>query len=142
MGAWEPYFPTRLQLDQLSRSIASAVSRAVERAVDQALASLPSLPGNSGFAPGNFRLKAISNSMTKALVKSCVFVVCKTMFTIGESQAISHANRTANTRTPNCQSSQGKIKHQKILWSEERRLEIQRPKQQRWMEMVATNKRA
>ena len=38
------------QPDQLSRSIASAVSRAVERAVDQALASLPSLPGNSGFA--------------------------------------------------------------------------------------------
>ena len=32
-----------------------------------------------------------------------------TMFTIVESQAISHANRTANTRTPNCQSSQGKI---------------------------------
>ena len=77
--------------------------------------------------------------MTKALMKSCVFVVCKTMFTIGESQAISHANRTANTRTPNCQSSQGKIWHRKILWSEERRLEIQRRKQQRWMEMVATN---
>ena len=38
------------QPDQLSRSIASRVSRAVERAVDQALASLPSLPGNSGFA--------------------------------------------------------------------------------------------
>ena len=38
------------QPDQLSRSIASTVSRAVERAVDQALASLPSLPGNSGFA--------------------------------------------------------------------------------------------
>ena len=38
------------QPDQLSRSIASAVSRAVERAVDKALASLPSLPGNSGFA--------------------------------------------------------------------------------------------
>ena len=72
-------------------------------------------------------------------MKSCVFVVCKTMFTIGESQAISHANRTANTRTPNCQSSQGKIWHRKILWSEERRLEIQRRKQQRWMEMVATN---
>ena len=85
---------------------------------------------------GNIRLKAI---MTKALMKSCVFIVCKTMFTIGESQAISHANRTANTRTPNCQSSQGKIWHRKILWSEERRLEIQRRKQQRWMEMVATN---
>ena len=56
-------------------------------------------------------------SMTKALMKSCVFVVCKTMFTIGESQAISHANRTANTRTPNCQSSQGKIWHRKILWT-------------------------
>ena len=40
-------------------------------------------------------------------MKSCVFVVCKTMFTIGESQATSHANRTANTKTPNCQSSQG-----------------------------------
>ena len=38
------------QPDQLSRSVASAVSRAVERAVDQALESLPSLPGNSGFA--------------------------------------------------------------------------------------------
>ena len=73
-------------------------------------------------------------SMTKVLMKSCVFVVCKTMFTIGESQAISHANRTANTRTPNFQSSQGKISHRKILWSEERRLEIQRRKQQRWME--------
>ena len=32
--------------------------------------------------------------------------------------SISHANRTANTRTPNCQSSQGKIWHRKILWSE------------------------
>ena len=52
-------------------------------------------------------------SMTKALMKSCLFIVCKTMFTIDESQAISHANRIANTRTPNCQSSQGKI-----LWSE------------------------
>ena len=31
--------------------------------------------------------------------------------------AIFHANRTANTRTPNCQSSQGKIWHRKILWS-------------------------
>ena len=40
------------------------------------------------------------------------------MFTIGESQAISHANRTANTRTPNFQYSQGKIWHRKILWSE------------------------
>ena len=39
------------QPDQLSRSIASAVSRAIERAVYQALSSLPSLPGNSGFAP-------------------------------------------------------------------------------------------
>ena len=77
--------------------------------------------------------------MTKALMKSCCFVVYKTIFTIGESQAISRANRTANTRTQNCQSSQGKIWHQKILWSEERRLEIQRRKQQRWMEMVATN---
>ena len=40
------------------------------------------------------------------------------MFTIGESQAISHENRTANTRTPNFQSSQGKISHRKILRSE------------------------
>ena len=48
---------------------------------------------------------------------SCLFIVCKTMFTIGESQAISHANTTANTRTPNCQYSQGKISHRKILWS-------------------------
>ena len=81
-------------------------------------------------------------SMTKVFMESCLFIFCKTMFTIDESQAISHANGTANTRTPNCQSSQGKIWHRKILWSEERRLEIQRPKQQRWMEMVATNKRA
>ena len=57
-------------------------------------------------------------SMIKVFMKSCLFIVCKTMFTIGESQAISHANRTANTRTPNCQSSQGKIWHRKILWSE------------------------
>ena len=64
------------------------------------------------------------------------------MFTIGESQAISHANRAANTRTPNCQSSQGKIWHWKILRSEERWLEIQRRKQQRWMETAATNSRA
>ena len=50
-------------------------------------------------------------SMTKVHVfmKSCLFVVCKIMFTIGESQAISHANRTANTRTPNCQYSRGMI---------------------------------
>ena len=38
--------------------------------------------------------------MTKVFTKSCLFIVCKTMFTIGESQAISLANRTANTRTP------------------------------------------
>ena len=55
--------------------------------------------------------------MTKVVMKSRLFIVCKTMFTIGESQAISHANRTANTRTPNCQSSRGKIWHRKILWS-------------------------
>ena len=41
-------------------------------------------------------------SMPKVFTKTCLFIVCKTMFTIGESQAISHANRTANTRTPNC----------------------------------------
>ena len=40
------------------------------------------------------------------------------MFTIGESQAISHANRTARTTTPICQSSQVNIWHRKILWSE------------------------
>ena len=57
-------------------------------------------------------------SMTKVFMKNCLFIVCKTMFTIGESQDISHANRTANTRTPNFQSSQGKISHRKILWSE------------------------
>ena len=57
-------------------------------------------------------------SMPKVFTKSCLFIVCKTMFTIGESQAISHANRTAHTRTPNCQSSQGKIWHREILWSE------------------------
>ena len=51
-------------------------------------------------------------SMPKVFTKSCLFIVCKTMFTIGESQATSHANRTANTRTPNCQYSQGKILHQ------------------------------
>ena len=56
--------------------------------------------------------------MPKVFTKSCLFIVCKTMFTIGESQATSHANRTANTRTPNCQYSQGKILHRKILWSE------------------------
>ena len=36
----------------------------------------------------------------KLFMRSCLFIVCKTMFTIGESQAISLANRTANTRTP------------------------------------------
>ena len=56
--------------------------------------------------------------MPKVFMKSCLFIVCKTMFTIGESQATSHANRTANTRTPNCQYSQGKISRRKILWSE------------------------
>ena len=49
------------------------------------------------------------------------------MFTIGESQAISHENRTANTRTPNCQSSQGKISHRKILWSENADLKFNGP---------------
>ena len=34
-------------------------------------------------------------SMTKVFMKSGLFIVCITMFTIGESQAISHANRTA-----------------------------------------------
>ena len=38
--------------------------------------------------------------------------------------AIFHANRTANTRTPNCQSSQGKIWHRKILWSENANLKF------------------
>ena len=58
------------------------------------------------------------SSMTKVFMKSCLFIVCKTMFTIGESQTISHANRTARTRTPICQSSQVNIWHRKILWSE------------------------
>ena len=41
------------------------------------------------------------NSYTpKLFMRSCLFIVCKTMFTIGESQAISLANSTANTRTP------------------------------------------
>ena len=53
------------QPDQLSRSIASAVSRAVERAVDQALASLPSLPGNSGFAPATQEVCNIDVSLLK-----------------------------------------------------------------------------
>ena len=53
------------QPDQLSRSIASAVSRAVERAVDQALASLPSLPGNSGFAPATQEVCYIDVSLLK-----------------------------------------------------------------------------
>ena len=57
-------------------------------------------------------------SMITVFMKSCLFIVCKTLFTMGESQDISHANRTANTRTPNYQSSQGKIRHRKILWSE------------------------
>ena len=47
--------------------------------------------------------------MTKVFTKSCLFIVCKTMSTIGESQAIAHAHRTADTRTPNCQSSQGQM---------------------------------
>ena len=68
---------------------------------------------------GNIRLKAISNShQWQVLMKSCLLIVCKTVLTIGESQATSHANRTANTRTPNCQSLQGKIWHRKILSSE------------------------
>ena len=66
--------------------------------------------------------------MTKVFTKSRLFIVCKTMFTIGESQAISHANRTANTRTPNCQSSQGKIWHRKILWSENAHLKFSGPR--------------
>ena len=36
--------------------------------------------------------------MTKVFMKSseltCLFIICETMFTIGESQAISHANGT------------------------------------------------
>jgi len=47
--------------------------------------------------------------MTKVFMKSYLFIVCKAMFTISESQAISHANRTVNTTTPNCQSSQGRF---------------------------------
>ena len=68
-------------------------------------------------------------------MKSCLFIVCKTRFTVGESQAISHANRTANTRTPNCQSSQGKIGHQKNLWSENADLKFNSAK----METAVTN---
>ena len=64
------------------------------------------------------------------------------MFTIGESQAISHANRTANTRTPNCESSQGEDLTPKNPLERERRLEIQRRKQQSWMETAATNSAA
>ena len=89
---------------------------------------------------GNIRLKAIQIPINdQSTHEELCFRRLQNNVTIGESQAISHANRTANTRTPNCQSSQGKIWHRKILWSEERRLEIRRRKQQRWMEMVATN---
>ena len=61
-------------------------------------------------------------------MKSCLFIFCKTMFTIGESQAISHENRTANTRTPNCQSLQRKIWHRKIRWSEKADLKFNGPR--------------
>ena len=70
-------------------------------------------------------------------MKSSLFIVCKTMFTIGESQAISHANRTANTRTPNCQSLQGKIWNRKILWSEN--VDLNSTTQPTKMETAATN---
>ena len=80
-----------------------------------AMTSYNSLTSRRNLFLGNIRLKAI---MTKVFMKSCLFIIYKTMFTIGESKAISHAHRTANTRTPNCQSSQGKIWHRKILWSE------------------------
>ena len=51
------------------------------------------------------RQHSTESDYDKVFMKSCLFIVCKTMSTIGESQAISHANRTANTSTPNCQSS-------------------------------------
>ena len=64
------------------------------------------------------------------------------MFTISESQAISHANRTENTRTPNCQSSRGEdLTPKNPLELRERRLEIQRRKQQRWRRHQQTAER-
>ena len=53
------------QPDQLSRSIASVVSRAIERVFDEALSSLPSVPGNSGFATATQEVCNIDVSLLK-----------------------------------------------------------------------------
>ena len=48
-------------------------TRAVERAVDEALSSLPSLPGNSGFAPATQEVCNVDVSLLKhRWVMTCV----------------------------------------------------------------------
>ena len=90
---------------------------------------------------GNIRLKAISNShqwpkhswraVFSSSAKQCSLSVNLNPFLMQTEQQ-TQERRIVNPR-------RGKIWHRKILWSEERRLEIQRRKQQRWMETAATN---
>ena len=73
-----------------------------------AMTSYSSLTSRRILFLGNIRLKAISNSINaQSIPEELSFhrLQTETMFTIGESQAISHANRTANTTTPNFQYS-------------------------------------
>ena len=74
--------------------------------------------------------------MTKALMKSCLFIVYKTMWWIS-----SHFSANRNSKLKNAELSilAGEDLTPKNPLERERRLEIQRRKQQRWMETAATN---
>ena len=66
--------------------------------------------------------------MTKVFMKSCLFIVCKTMFTIGESQAISRANRKATQEVRIVNPPRGRFDNEKkILWSENADLKFNGP---------------
>ena len=61
------------------------------------------------------------------------------MFTIDESQAISHAKQNSKHKNAELSILAGEDLTPKNPLERERRLEIQRRKQQRWMETAAAN---
>ena len=77
-------------------------------------------PGNIDFAPDD--QGAFSRIIFERLL--CLFIVCETMFTIGESRTISHANDTQTQQmAPNPRP--GRFSTETPL-EQERRLQIQR----------------
>ena len=92
-------------------------------------------PGNIDFAADD--QGAFSRIIFKRLL--CLFIVCETMFTIGESRTISHANDTQTQQmAPNPRP--GRFSTETPL-EQERRLQIQREQRGRRRQQETTELR-